>query len=219
MQNKLNSTATPKADSRVHRSLGAPNRSSSLAWLVHQSPLATGTAWSYGRAPNPSRELPCPGRAAADPSAAIESMMISMAAKRFSAWRDAAERETRRQEPIFLSSVTRSSTTQSYRTRRSLRMGQQIQRGVRMQGGKGVRAGREAYARFHPAGKPGSKKRRRGTCAPSCARGSHEAVARDCRARTCPSLVPLRFAGVRVRTEGCFWETHCLTGSDTTRVN
>ena len=90
-------------------------------------------------------------------------------------------------------------------------------RGVRMQGEEGVRAGREAYARFHPAGKPGSKKRRRGTCAPSCARGSHEAVARDCRGRTYPSLVPLRFAGVSVRTEAEFGRPPCLTGSIATK--
>ena len=75
-------------------------------------------------------------------------------------------------------------------------------RGVRMQGEEGVRAGREAYARFHPAGKPGSKKRRRGTCAPSCARGSHEAVARGPRGQTSRVATSLEVRGCSCENGG-----------------
>ena len=79
-----------KHASRVLRSLGARNRSSSLLWLVHPITLATGTAWSDGRARNTSRELACRCQPAAEDCAAIESMKISMAAKRYSTLKDAA---------------------------------------------------------------------------------------------------------------------------------
>ena len=68
--------------------LGALNRSSSQLLA-----LATGTAWSDGRARTTSREQDCRGQPAVEAGAAIESMKISTAAKRFSTWRDA--RETR----------------------------------------------------------------------------------------------------------------------------
>ena len=40
------------------------------------------------------------------------------------------------------------------RARCCLHTVKQMQRGVSKQGGEGLRAGREAHARFHPAGKP-----------------------------------------------------------------
>ena len=188
--------------SRVPRSLGARNRSSSRPGLVHPTTLATGTAWSHGRARKACRHQPCRGQLAAEACAAAERMKISMAAKRFSARKDAAEEVEVRSRCSRAPSPP--SRAWSYRTRCSLRMGQQIQRGVSTRGGEGVRAGREAYARFHPAGKPDSAVRARGRCAPSCARGSHGAAARAPSGTNCCSSVPFRFAGVSVRTEAAF---------------
>ena len=158
MQNKLYRTATPRNAPRVPQTLGPLNRSSALPGLVHPTTLATGAAWSHGRARNPSRDLPCRGRAAAGPSAGTESIRISMAAKRFSAWGEVAEEVEVRSRCCCAPSP--SSRAWSCRTRCSLCKGEQIQRGVSARGGEGERVGREAYARFHPAGKPDRGQRR-----------------------------------------------------------
>ena len=120
--------------SRVPRSLGARNRSSSRPGLVHPTTLATGTAWSHGRAHTTCRHLACRGQLAAEAAAAAERMKISMAAKRFSARSEAAEEVEVRSRCSRAPSPP--SRAWSYRTRCSLRMGQQIQRGVSTRGGK-----------------------------------------------------------------------------------
>ena len=70
-------------------------------------------------------------------------------------------RASTRHEPMYSSSVT---IVESSVMSGSAQPAQEaaMQRGVSTQDGKGVRAGREAHARSHPAGKPGSKVRRRG---------------------------------------------------------